>query len=176
MPRRAVAAAPIPVHTAYAVPIGSDWTAFASRPTLMAIEMTVATLGQRFVNLFENSSPIAQPVSKNAATMRDSHGTAIEEEHVRGRISVAESVAFAGDAARGACQRASVLPPCNESSPARPFSDMTDNWSRLLFHALVLFSSPCECVVCIIDEEAGYTLFGKDSDPCAMVIEDRQPE
>lgn len=66
-----------PVQTAYAVPIGNTLTAYASSPTLIAIEMMVAMLGTRFVNPSEYSSPIAQPVSKTVATMRYSHGEAI---------------------------------------------------------------------------------------------------
>lgn len=43
----------------------------------MAIEIAVATLGASFMNPSDNSRPIAQPVSKIAATMRYTHGETI---------------------------------------------------------------------------------------------------
>jgi hypothetical protein len=65
--------APIPVHTAYAVPNGSDRSASAINPKLNAIAMTVATVGQNRVSPSEYFSPSAQPTSSRPAPRSASH-------------------------------------------------------------------------------------------------------
>src|SRR5262249_54239573 len=65
---------PIPTHTAYAVPIGSDRAATASNTMLATIAIPVSKLGTNFVNPSVYFSPIAHPASKNPATMSNTHG------------------------------------------------------------------------------------------------------
>ena len=50
MPRSAVLTVPMPVHTAYAVPIGSVFSPCTSRTKLNAMQVTVATVDHRRVN------------------------------------------------------------------------------------------------------------------------------
>ncbi len=69
----AVPTAPIPVHTAYAEPTGSDLSETANSQTLMAIDTPVAMDGQNFVKPSEYFSPIAHPVSNSPAMIRISH-------------------------------------------------------------------------------------------------------
>src|SRR4030081_581978 len=66
-------AAPIPVHTAYAVPNGSDLSAMAISPKLNAIASPVAAVGQNRVRPSEYFRPKAQPISNNPAARRASH-------------------------------------------------------------------------------------------------------
>jgi hypothetical protein len=57
----------MPVHTAYAVPNGSDRSASAINAKLSAIATKVATVGQNRVNPSEYFSPSAQPTSSRPA-------------------------------------------------------------------------------------------------------------
>jgi hypothetical protein len=59
--------APIPVHTAYAVPKGSDRNAMAISPKLSAIATSVATVGQNLVSPSEYFRPKAQATSSRPA-------------------------------------------------------------------------------------------------------------
>jgi hypothetical protein len=59
--------APMPVHTAYAVPKGSERNAHAIRAKLETIATAVAAVGQNFVSPSEYFSPSAQPTSSNPA-------------------------------------------------------------------------------------------------------------
>jgi hypothetical protein len=59
--------APIPVHTAYAVPNGSERSASAIKPKLSRIAITVAAVGQNRVNPSEYLRPSAQPTSSRPA-------------------------------------------------------------------------------------------------------------
>jgi len=59
--------APIPVHTAYAVPNGNDRSASAINPKLSAIAITVAAVGQNLVSPSEYFNPSAQPTSSSPA-------------------------------------------------------------------------------------------------------------
>ena len=65
--------APMPVHTAYAVPNGSDGSASDINPKLSAIAITVATAGQNRVSPSEYFSPSAQPTSSRPAPRSASH-------------------------------------------------------------------------------------------------------
>jgi hypothetical protein len=68
MPIIATPTAPIPVHTAYAVPTGIDFIAVDNNQKLIAIARTVSTDGTSFENPSVYLSPIAQPHSNNPAT------------------------------------------------------------------------------------------------------------
>ena len=59
--------APIPVHTAYAVPNGNDRSARAINPKLSAIATAVAAVGQNRVSPSECFSPSAQATSSSPA-------------------------------------------------------------------------------------------------------------
>jgi hypothetical protein len=65
--------APIPVHTAYAVPKGSVRNASAINTKLSTIAMAVAAVGQNRVSPSEYFSPSAQPISSKPAPSRASH-------------------------------------------------------------------------------------------------------
>src|SRR5712664_1716442 len=65
--------APIPVHTAYAVPNGSDLSASAISPKLSAIATRVAAVGQNRVSPSEYFRPNAQAISSNPAATNASH-------------------------------------------------------------------------------------------------------
>jgi hypothetical protein len=67
IPRTAVPTAPIPVHTAYAVPTGSDLREYASRPMLRIINTMANTLHHNLVRPCEYFNPIAQATSNNPA-------------------------------------------------------------------------------------------------------------
>jgi hypothetical protein len=73
MPARMLPTAPIPVHTAYAVPKGSDRSASAINPKLNAIAITVATVGQNRVSPSEYFRPRAQATSSAPAPSSASH-------------------------------------------------------------------------------------------------------
>ena len=73
MPMSAVLTVPLPVHTAYAVPIGSVFSACASKTKLNAMQVTVATVGHRRVKPCVYFKPIAHPTSKSPATINVSH-------------------------------------------------------------------------------------------------------
>src|SRR5260370_19467137 len=65
--------APIPVHTAYAVPNGSDLRASAISPKLSAIATRVAAVGQNRVSPSEYFRPNAPAISNNPAARSASH-------------------------------------------------------------------------------------------------------
>lgn len=73
MPQSTVPTAPIPVQTAYAVPIGNDLVATPSNPTLMANATMVPTLGHKRVNPSVNLRLTAQVISNSAAMIRMTH-------------------------------------------------------------------------------------------------------
>jgi hypothetical protein len=76
MPRITVPTAPMPVHTAYAVPTGSVRIAHPSSTTLTIIAAAVPTLGHRRVKPSVVLSPIAQATSKTPATTSTIHAMA----------------------------------------------------------------------------------------------------
>jgi hypothetical protein len=63
----------MPVHTAYAVPKGSDRSASAINRKLSAIAISVATVGQNRVSPSEYFSPSAHPTSSTPAPSSASH-------------------------------------------------------------------------------------------------------
>src|SRR6266404_6950909 len=65
--------APIPVHTAYAVPNGSDLSATAINPKLSVIANPVAAVGQNRVRPSEYFRPNAQAISSKPAARSASH-------------------------------------------------------------------------------------------------------
>src|SRR5690606_20576793 len=70
IPSTDVPTVPIPVQTAYAVPIGSDLTPRPSSPMLAIIDATVRTVGQSRVNPSVYFRPTAHPISNSPATTR----------------------------------------------------------------------------------------------------------
>ena len=73
IPKIAVPAAPIPVQTAYAVPIGRTFSDQASREKLPDAKTKNPILGQIFVKLFESLSIVAKPTSSKPAVMTANH-------------------------------------------------------------------------------------------------------
>ena len=73
IPRIAVPAAPIPVQTAYAVPIGRTFSDQASKEKLPEANTRNPMLGQIFVKLFESLSIVAKPTSRSPAVMTAIH-------------------------------------------------------------------------------------------------------
>lgn len=73
IPQSTVPTAPIPVQTAYAVPMGSDLAAIPSSPTLMTNAIMVPTLGHKRVNPSVNFRPMAHVISNKAAMIRIIH-------------------------------------------------------------------------------------------------------
>src|ERR1700731_3188585 len=73
MPTRILPTAPIPVHTAYAVPNGSDFSAIAISPKDSAIGRPVAAVGQNLVRPSEYFRPNAQAISNTPAATSASH-------------------------------------------------------------------------------------------------------
>ena len=69
--------APIPVHTAYAVPNGSERNARAINPKLSAIATSVATAGQKRVRPLEYFSPSAHPISSRPAPRSAIHALTV---------------------------------------------------------------------------------------------------
>jgi hypothetical protein len=69
IPKIAVPAAPIPVQTAYAVPIGSTFSDQASNEKLPDAKTKNPMLGQVLVKLFESLSIVAKPTSSTPAVM-----------------------------------------------------------------------------------------------------------
>lgn len=69
--------APIPVHTAYAVPNGNERSASAIKPKLSMIANPVAAVGQKRVSPLEYFSPSAQPISSRPAPSSASHALMI---------------------------------------------------------------------------------------------------
>jgi hypothetical protein len=73
IPRIAVPAAPIPVQTAYAVPMGRVLRDQASKEKLPDAKSRNPMLGQIFVKLFESLSIVAKPTSRRPAVMTANH-------------------------------------------------------------------------------------------------------
>ena len=73
IPKIAVPAAPIPVQTAYAVPIGRTFSDHASNEKLPDAKTKKPMLGQIFVKLFESLSIVAKPTSRSPAVMTAIH-------------------------------------------------------------------------------------------------------
>ena len=69
--------APITVHTAYAVPNGSERNASAINPKLSAIATSVATLGQKRVSPSEYFRPSAQAISSRPAPRSAIHALTV---------------------------------------------------------------------------------------------------
>ncbi len=65
--------APIPVHTAYAVPNGRERSARAINAKLSTIATAVAAVGQNRVRPSEYLSPSAQATSRSPAPSSASH-------------------------------------------------------------------------------------------------------
>ena len=70
IPNIATPTAPMPVHTAYAVPTGIVFMAADSNPKLMAIADTVKSEGISLVKPSVYLSPIAQPHSNRPVTTK----------------------------------------------------------------------------------------------------------
>jgi hypothetical protein len=70
MPNIATPTAPMPVHTAYAVPIGIVFMAAESNHKLIAMADTVKSDGTGFVKPSVYLSPIAHPHSNKPATTK----------------------------------------------------------------------------------------------------------
>jgi len=73
IPKIAVPAAPIPVQTAYAVPIGKTLSDQASKEKLPDANTKNPILGQIFVKLFESLSIVAKPTSSSPAVITAIH-------------------------------------------------------------------------------------------------------
>ena len=73
MPAIAAPTAPVPVHTAYPVPTGSERNASASNTMLSTIVTTNRTVGPSFENPSDSLSASAQTVSNNPATNSRTH-------------------------------------------------------------------------------------------------------
>ena len=69
IPKIAVPAAPIPVHTAYAVPTGKTFKDQLNKEKLPAAKTKKPRLGQSLVNPFESLSIVAKPTSSNPAVI-----------------------------------------------------------------------------------------------------------
>ena len=65
--------APMPVHTAYAVPNGNERSASAISAKLRMIATAVAAVGQNRVSPSEYLSPSAQAISSRPAPSNASH-------------------------------------------------------------------------------------------------------
>jgi hypothetical protein len=65
--------APMPVHTAYAVPNGNERSASAISAKLSTIATAVAAVGQNRVSPSEYLRPSAQPTSSRPAPSNASH-------------------------------------------------------------------------------------------------------
>ncbi len=73
IPKIAVPKAPIPVHIAYAVPMGKVFNDIERNKTLKAIAVKVKIVGYIFVNPSEYFMPTAQAVSKSPAINNINH-------------------------------------------------------------------------------------------------------
>src|SRR4051812_18056535 len=80
MPITAVSAAPMPVHTAYAVPTGSCLSAHAKPPRLMTKVTAKNSEGTSLVKPSDCLSETAQPASKRPATTSTNHATTTPPE------------------------------------------------------------------------------------------------
>jgi len=70
IPSAAVPTAPMPVHTAYAVPMGSCFVACASNTTLAVPMASTYTLGHSRVNPCVDFNPIAHATSNALARIK----------------------------------------------------------------------------------------------------------
>ena len=70
MPIITVPTAPIPVQTAYAVPIGKVWVALLSSTKLIVMHTKNATLHLIFEKLFDNLRQVVKPTSKSPAMIK----------------------------------------------------------------------------------------------------------
>lgn len=98
MPSTAAPAAPIPTHTPYAVPIGSDFAACDSSTMLATIPSPVNTLGHSRVNPSVYFIPIDQPTSSRPATTSRTHATTAPPTHRHTDITGASSLRKPGTA------------------------------------------------------------------------------
>ena len=73
IPRIAVPAAPMPVHTAYAVPIGKTFKDQLNKEKLPAAKNRNPILGHIFVKPLDNLSIVAKPTSSNPAVITAIH-------------------------------------------------------------------------------------------------------
>ncbi len=73
IPRIAVPAAPMPVHTAYAVPIGKTFKDQLNREKLPAAKTMKPRLGQILVKPLESLSIVAKPTSSTPAVITAIH-------------------------------------------------------------------------------------------------------
>ena len=73
IPKIAVPVAPIPVQTAYAVPIGKVFAASASSEKLIAEHTKNPMEGSSRLNPSESFRKVANPTSNNPATKMSSH-------------------------------------------------------------------------------------------------------
>lgn len=67
MPQMAVPSTPMPVHTAYTVPIGNVRAASDMSPKLMSSASIVGIVGSIFVNPFEYLNPMGHATSSSPA-------------------------------------------------------------------------------------------------------------
>lgn len=98
MPSTAAPAAPIPTHTPYAVPIGSDFAACDNSTMLATIPNPVNTLGHSRVNPSVYFIPIDQPTSSRPATASRTHATTAPPTHRHTDITGASSLRKPGTA------------------------------------------------------------------------------
>ena len=80
IPHATVPAAPIPAHTAYAVPIGIVFIACDTQKKLKMIKMPVIRLGMSFVKPWLNFKAIVKQISKKPASRRKSHAIDIKNQ------------------------------------------------------------------------------------------------
>ena len=73
IPTTAVPAAPIPVHTAYAVPTGKTFSDQLNKEKLPAAKTKNPRLGHIFVKPFESLSIVAKPTSSTPAVITAIH-------------------------------------------------------------------------------------------------------
>ncbi len=73
IPKSAVPAAPIPVQTAYAVPMGSTFSDQLNREKLPAAKTIKPRLGQSLVKPFESLSIVAKPTYSKPAVITANH-------------------------------------------------------------------------------------------------------
>ena len=70
MPIKAVPNAPIPVHTAYAVPSGIDFKLIDNAVKLSTAKTKKVTVGQTFVKFSESFKKVVKQISKIPAKRR----------------------------------------------------------------------------------------------------------
>ena len=79
MPHTTVPAAPIPAHTAYAVPIGIVFIDWETQKKLRTIKITVMMLGMNLLNPSLNFKAMVKQISKNPARSKKSHAIDIRK-------------------------------------------------------------------------------------------------